>query len=843
MSDRIGDILVRLGYVKRNDVDRAVGVQQSGADQRRLGEILTDYALREEQLLHAISIQQTGFQMDATLAIVSRILRQRLHQADIRQMLDDLSNIGHEGFIQKISEILEKTAAFFEISYRLQDSFDIDTILSRVVEITNDALGADRSSVFLHDRETGELYSRVAQGGLTREIRFPAHKGIAGAVFTTGQPILIPDAYADPRFNQEVDKTTGYRTRNILCAPVRTRKSEVIGVIQLLNKKSGDFGDDDLNLLEGITSQAAPALLNVQLYEQVRRAREEENQLLEVTTAISTELNLEPLLLRIMSATTEILDADRSTLFMHDFKSDTLWSVVAQGENTSQIRIPADKGIAGSVFQSGRTVNIPDAYKDERFNPEVDKKTGYHTRSILCIPVINKDGTSIGVMQVLNKRGGPFTPLDEKRLKAFSSQASIAIENAKLFEEVLQMKNYNEAILASMSNGVVTLDVDGNIVTVNPAAERILLQNSEAMVQQTLREAIGDGADWVEETLAGISEADESRHVVDHDLILSGGETISLNLNAVPLKDSKGSALGAMLMLEDMTKEKRLRGTMARYMTKEVAERLLEGGEDALGGKIQEATVFFSDIRNFTAIAERLGAQTTVTMLNSYFSRMVDIIFHYDGILDKYIGDAILSVFGVPFPGTNDADHAVSAAIDMVRSLWELNKELPEPLGIGIGIATDHVLVGNIGSMKRMDYTVIGDGVNLASRLEGVNKMFGSSILVSENTRRALKENYRLREVDLLRVKGKTQPVAVFEVLDYHTVESFPRMDEVLGNYIGGLALYRVREWQRAHDRFAEALKAHGKDVPSQLYHDRCEEFLVNPPPEDWDGCWNLKEK
>jgi adenylate cyclase len=166
--------------------------------------------------------------------------------------------------------------------------------------------------------------------------------------------------------------------------------------------------------------------------------------------------------------------ADRATLFLNDEKKKELFSRVAMGDSVGEIRLPNHLGIAGAVFTSGKSVNIPYAYADLRFNPAFDKRTGYFTRSILCVPIVNKAGKIIGVTQVLNKRGGPFSDEDEARLKAFTAQLAISLENAKLFDDVQNIKNYNESMLQSMSNGVVTMNEDGRIVTCNVAGLRIL---------------------------------------------------------------------------------------------------------------------------------------------------------------------------------------------------------------------------------------------------------------------------------------------------------------------------------------------------------------------------------
>ncbi len=206
MSDRIGDILLDLGYIKEEDLRRALQIQSAEGRRRRLGEILTDFFIKEEDLFKALSVQRSGFKLETSIEIVSHILKNRLQQEDIRKMLAAMSEKRQETFIGRVAEIFDTITAFIDISKRLADTISIDRLLERMVAIVSDILNADRSTIFLNDKETGELFSRVAEGGLVNEIRFPNHLGIAGAVFTKGEPIIIHDAYSDPRFNKEVDK-------------------------------------------------------------------------------------------------------------------------------------------------------------------------------------------------------------------------------------------------------------------------------------------------------------------------------------------------------------------------------------------------------------------------------------------------------------------------------------------------------------------------------------------------------------------------------------------------------------------------------------------------------------
>jgi adenylate cyclase len=571
----------------------------------------------------------------------------------------------------------------------------------------------------------------------------------------------------------------------------------------------------------------------------------QEQQILEVTQDLAGELLLEVLIARIMTATTQLLIAERATLFLYDEKSDELFTLYADGIETRQIRVPTHSGIAGAVFTSGRTENITDPYADTRFNQDIDRRTGFQTRSILCVPITNKAGARIGVAQALNKKGGLFTPKDEARLKAFAAQIAVSLENAKLFDDVLNMKNYNESILKSTSNGIVTLDADGRIVTANDAAEAMLGLSREEMIDRDAGELFAATNLWVAEALGKTQATGETALEIDAELTRGDGVVATVNLTAMPLIDATEARIGSMLVLEDITEEKRVRSTMSRYMSKEVADQVLAAGELELAGKEQKVTVMFSDVRSFTSIAEALGPRETVSLLNEYFTEMVDAVFQHGGILDKYMGDGIMALFGAPLVGPNDADNAVAVADEMMRRLAELNLRRvaagQAALDIGVGFSTGPTVIGNIGSVRRLDYTVIGDTVNLASRLEGASKQYGAKIMLSEMTVRDLRRPATLREIDLIRVKGKDRPVAVYESLGYRARE--PNLAGLLDLHAAGITAYRARDWKAARRAFVAALELYPSDGPAKVYLQRCDLLAKRPPAAEWDGVWNLTEK
>ena len=256
-------------------------------------------------------------------------------------------------------ERLEDVNILLDVTRRISETDLLDEVLEALVEMTSLAIRCDRVTFFLHDPGTGELYSRVAQGIRRREIRLLENDGIVGVTFQTGDSIIVGDAYADPRFNPKTDQDTGYRTKTVLSVPLRAAKAEIIGVAQALNKRDGSFTKRDQVLLEGIAAQAVPALKSSQTVERMQKARAQELAFLDIVADITSQLDLDQLLQRVMAEATRMLGAERSTLFLHDEKTRELFSRVAMGAKMGEIRFPNHAGIAGTVFTTGQTSTSP----------------------------------------------------------------------------------------------------------------------------------------------------------------------------------------------------------------------------------------------------------------------------------------------------------------------------------------------------------------------------------------------------------------------------------------------------------------------------------------------------
>ena len=761
--------------------------------------------------------------------------------------------------IKDLKAEIGRSKLLLDISRKIASIKNLSEILWTIVEFVTKNVDAYRGTLFLNDEETNELYSRVAQGDLTREIRILNTVGIAGGIFQSQVGEIIHDVYSDERFNKDVDQETGYKTKNMICSPVRTVNGKIIGVIQVLNKNKGRFTKDNLEFVNSVATQAAVSIQNAQNNEFFEKKRAQEMEFISIVSDVTAEIDLSALLKRVMEEATRMLNADRATLFLNDEKTNELFSRVAMGEGMGEIRLPNTAGIAGSVFTSGKTMNIPYAYADLRFNPAFDKQTGYFTRSILCVPVTNKNGKVIGCTQVLNKKGGKFTEEDESRLKAFTQQVAIALENAKLFDDVSKSRKYNESMLSSMSNGVITIDGEGKIVTCNKSGLKIFKVNEKNLIGLDSNKFFTEKNQWIEEKINSVRDSKEAELIMDAEIEVLNQETekneiISVNLTILPLinedsdgrTDEKESFLGILIMIEDISSEKRMKSTMSRYMDPGIADQLLEDGADIMGGLDTTATLLFSDLRSFTNITESLGAQGTVKLLNEYFEIMVECISEQGGMLDKFIGDAIMAAFGLPISHEDDEDRGVKAGINMIKRLWDWNdlreKDGKPPLDMGLGLNTDKIVAGNIGSQKRMDYTMIGDGVNLAARLESACKQYNARILISDFTFKKLKGTYRIRYIDDVVVKGKTEPVGVHEVLDYHSEKTFPNLMDVVNHFNEGRKKYISGDFQQAITSFKECLKINSEDKLSETYIDRCTQ-LISQKPKNWDGVWVMKSK
>lgn len=291
-----------------------------------------------------------------------------------------------------------------------------------------------------------------------------------------------------------------------------------------------------------------------------------------------------------------------------------------------------------------------------------------------------------------------------------------------------------------------------------------------------------------------------------------------------------------------------IKGMFSQYLNPTVVNDLIhDPNKLRLGGEKKELTVFFSDIASFTSFSEKLSPEELVLLMNEYLSSMTEIILKNEGTLDKYIGDAVMAFWGAPVELENNAFNACLSAIEMQEKAEEIaarwRAEGKPNLVVRMGMNTDQMVVGNMGGEKRFDYTVLGDAVNLASRLEGANKNYGTRIIISESTYEKVKDRLLCRELDVLIVKGKTKPIRVYELIGKLDSPDLQPKLKTVELFCAAMELYRNKKFRSALKEFTEIRKQFPDDEPTAMYIQRCKEFLDNPPPKDWNGVYEMKSK
>jgi adenylate cyclase len=299
--------------------------------------------------------------------------------------------------------------------------------------------------------------------------------------------------------------------------------------------------------------------------------------------------------------------------------------------------------------------------------------------------------------------------------------------------------------------------------------------------------------------------------------------------------------------LVETRQKKFVKDAFSTYLAPSVVKNLLESPEKlVLGGEKRVITAFFSDVQGFTSISESLPPEELVELLNEFLTEMTDIILRHEGTVDKFEGDAIIAFFGAPNDLENQAEVACMACIDMQKRLSELRKKWqgqgrPE-LRMRIGLCTGPAVVGNMGSRSRMDYTMMGDTVNTAARLEGVNKVYGTYTMISESTYQAAGGWIRARELDAINVVGKKEPVKIYELIGYPS-DVDEHVQKVTEIYSRGLAAYRSRQWDKAAAYFKKAVSLRPEDRASRTMVERCRRYKADPPPETWNGAFTMTTK
>ena len=511
------------------------------------------------------------------------------------------------------------------------------------------------------------------------------------------------------------------------------------------------------------------------------RERQALQALYEVGQAVNSTLELSDVLNHVMDRIIQLTGAERSFLMLKDETTGELDVRVARNVDRATLRhseFAVSWTIVEQVAKEGRPIATTNAQADPRFAAQ-ESVVAYSLRSILCVPLLARDQVT-GVIYADNRiRTGLFNERDRDMLAAFANQAALAIENARLFERVRQqlaaitvMRDLMDNVFESITSGVITTDLDDHVMLFNHAAEAMLGVSHQQVFEQPYQRTLPIALDlqpWIDDV--------KEHHTViarelERDLPLRG--RVELSINFTPLKGGTDQTVsGVAIVVDDLTEKRRLEAdqrfikeTFKRYAPPAVVEQLLrDPSQLKMGGARKPLSILFADIRGFTAYSEHLPPEQLVEVLNRYLAMAANAVLDYDGVLDKFIGDAVMGLFNVPFDQAQYPLRAVQAALKMQLTIREYHQlvGVDQRLNFGVGIHAGEAVVGNIGTEMQRNYSAIGDAVNYAKRLQENAK--GGQILISQAAYEMVKDQIAVIEFPPLSVKGRSTPEPVFEVV------------------------------------------------------------------------------
>jgi len=490
---------------------------------------------------------------------------------------------------------------------------------------------------------------------------------------------------------------------------------------------------------------------------------------------VNSTLELDSVLQIVMDTIVRLTRAERGFLMLRDDNGEMSTRIARNWEQESvkPHEAAVSRTIIQQVIEGGKPVLTTNAQDDPRFGRQ-ESVVAFNLRSILCVPLKVKDDL-IGVLYADNRiRSGIFSENERDLLTAFANQAAVAIENARLFsslrhtlDEVTQLKNLMDNIFASIASGVITADIQDQITLCNRAAEGIIGHAAPEMIGHPLNEILPGIADNIVPHLASVRRTDKPVMGLEISHTMPERGLVDWRLNLSPLKDADQITHGVAIVLDDMTERKRLeaqRRLFERMVSPAVIEQL-DPNSLQLGGKRVDITVLFADIRGFTTFSEKLSPERLVSVLNQYLAAMAEAVLAQEGTVDKFLGDAIMAWFNAPIPQRDHTLRAVRAALAMRDAVERLYKTLPSDshLAFGVGIHYGEAVLGLIGTERRLEYTAISDSVNTAKRIQ--ENSAKNQILISKEAFQRVQREVRANPYTPLIVKGKAQPVDVYEVL------------------------------------------------------------------------------
>jgi len=503
--------------------------------------------------------------------------------------------------------------------------------------------------------------------------------------------------------------------------------------------------------------------------------RDELDALYGICQAIGSSLNLTEVLNEVMDQIIRLTGAERSFLMLIDPATGELEFRAARNmdrETIASSSFEISRSIVKQVAATGQPVATTNAQMDPRFKAQ-ESVIGYNLRSILCVP-LRVRGRITGVIYADNRiLTGLFTDRDRDVLTVLAGQAAVAIENALLFQSVANAKALMDNVFASITSGVITTDNEEQITLFNRAAERVLRVPSTAIVGSRLSDTLPALAEALTPIVDQVKRYGEPVVEFENEIFLPGSGQVHLRTSLSPLKNTNDETQGTAIVIDDLTEQRRLESRyqlFQRYLPPAVIERLPNDPHELrLGGQRQEITSLFADIRGFTNFSRQHDPETLVEVLNKYLAVGAQAVLDEEGTLDKIMGDCIVAFFNAPLTQSDHVLRAVRAALKIREGIARLHEDVPASyrLNYGVGINVGDAVVGNVGTAQQMNYTAIGSGVNLASRLQ--EAAAPGQILLPQASYQRVQEYVEARLLSPITVAGFSEPIVVYELLEWRS--------------------------------------------------------------------------
>jgi len=653
-----------------------------------------------------------------------------------------------------------------ELGEILIEADKIESVASGILRLTLGTIMASSGAIFIFHKEDSSVSELCSIG-----------------IKNYSKPIELSDSflvnikvyqYGVLNYEKQPDWIEGDFKKYLTTSSIKTiiplfHRNRLLGILCVGEKFMSEvFTNIDYKILEIISNHLTKSLFNYELIQNVEEKKQELNiKLLELETlfdigvAISSVLDIDELAHDVLLRAVGILNASKGMFLLQNEKSPILDMLSMFNWGKNKFLLSKNIDVFKQMKNGNRGLILTKKHKTD-----IQKKI--QEKNLIIVPLRAKQNL-LGYMILCDKetRSGVenFKDLDLDILTSLSNQAAVAMDNAKLFKEITEAKQFNESILGSIATGVITINSIGEVDSINKAGENILKAEKQNIIGNHYMYIFEHDNEIIEL----ISKTEDNKKIYSEINIpfLTVSEDTIINISVAPRIDINNSIEGVVIAIEDISDINKVKNTFKRYVSKQVVDNLLDDETNLnLGGENREVTILFTDIRGFTSMAEKMKPEKVVLTLNEYFSEMIDIVFKHNGTLDKIIGDELMIVFGAPLSSDDDTERALNTAIEMQNKIEDLNKVRKKrkepPILVGAGINKGQVVSGNIGSRDMMDYTVVGDTVNLGSRL--CSAASAGEIIVSGRVKNSTEQLFSFKELKPIRVKGKKDKIDVYQV-------------------------------------------------------------------------------